>query len=344
MSRYLSHLAALTLSRVEPVQPRLASRFETPVDRSPSGNNGLDVAQESRVFVPPARVQPSTVTATDGSARVERVQPRLSSWFETPVDKGSSDNNGLDVAQETRVSAPPAHIQTSMVTATDRPVAQKVATASADGQAKKESSGQDQPKLVEHTEFIIKKSESPGDQQKLSSGQSFASFNSKVNSEQTNRAAQSVNKPVAQTPYEIRRKDTLPTENIHTLVERVQARFTETTHSEFIIREVAAPDANQKISKLEESPRPAPVKPASIVVRSEQSTVGPITPSRAGAQQISSDHYGTDAIPAPTIHVTIGRIEVRATQAAEKPAVKPRAARNTMSLDDYLNRRNGGKS
>jgi hypothetical protein len=45
--------------------------------------------------------------------------------------------------------------------------------------------------------------------------------------------------------------------------------------------------------------------------------------------------------PAPTIHVTIGRIEIRATPAAPAPA-RPAAPRPPgMSLDDYLRRRDG---
>lgn len=273
MSQYLSHLAALTLNQAEPVQPRLASRFEMPVDRGSSNHNDLDIAQESHVLAP-AYVQPSTVRPTDS------------------------------------------------------PVTHEIAAASADGQAGQDSSWQDQPKVVEHTKFMIKKSELPGAQQKSSSGPGFAS----VKTEQTSRTAQSINNPGAQATYEVR-KDTPPTENLRTLVERVQEHFTETTHSEFVIREVTAPDANQKISKLEESPRPAPVKPASIIVQSGQSITGPNTPSRTG----------TDATPAPTIQVTIGRIEIRATQSADKPAAKPRAAGNTMSLNDYLKQRNGGK-
>jgi hypothetical protein len=45
----------------------------------------------------------------------------------------------------------------------------------------------------------------------------------------------------------------------------------------------------------------------------------------------------------PTIHVTIGRIDIRAVQQA--PVSQRRAAPSnpTMSLDDYLNRRNEGK-
>jgi hypothetical protein len=45
--------------------------------------------------------------------------------------------------------------------------------------------------------------------------------------------------------------------------------------------------------------------------------------------------------PAPTIHVTIGRVEVRAT-GPTAPAPKPRSAPQTMSLDEYLRKRSGG--
>jgi hypothetical protein len=45
--------------------------------------------------------------------------------------------------------------------------------------------------------------------------------------------------------------------------------------------------------------------------------------------------------PQPTIHVTIGRIEVRAVQSTPSPA-KARAATPVMNLDDYLKRRSQG--
>ncbi len=46
----------------------------------------------------------------------------------------------------------------------------------------------------------------------------------------------------------------------------------------------------------------------------------------------------------PTIQVTIGRIEIRATQNTDKTPAKPRTASTTLSLDDYLKQRNGGRS
>jgi len=284
MSRYLSHLAALTLNRVGSVQPRLASRFETPVDMGPSDNNRLDV-QAFQV-------------------------------------------------------APPAHEQPSAVTATDSPVEQKFVTTPVNVQAKKESGGQDHPMIDQPAEFMINKPESPGGLPKPSPVQGMAAFDTKLNTERSTRRAQPVDKPVPQTFYGIR-KDAQPTESAHTLVERIQERFTETTHSELAIREVAIPNATQKTSRPEESPRLAPVKPAGIVVRPEQSTARQNAPSQTSGRFVPS---ATDATPAPTVQVTIGRIEIRATQIADKPAAKSRTANTTMSLEDYLKQRNGGRA
>lgn len=46
--------------------------------------------------------------------------------------------------------------------------------------------------------------------------------------------------------------------------------------------------------------------------------------------------------PEPTVHVTIGRIEVRAVQSSQPSPAKPRASTPVMNLDDYLRRRNQG--
>jgi hypothetical protein len=60
-------------------------------------------------------------------------------------------------------------------------------------------------------------------------------------------------------------------------------------------------------------------------------------------QFVAEQRRGTPAPQqAPTVHVTIGRIEVRATP----PPVPPPKQRTTppvMSLDDYLRQRDGGR-
>jgi hypothetical protein len=119
----------------------------------------------------------------------------------------------------------------------------------------------------------------------------------------------------------------------------VQEHFTETTHSELIIKEVLVADSRKK-----ESPHSAPVKPVSIAVRSEQITRISNIPSQANTQIPASQSGSETPTPAPTIQVTIGRIEIRANQGTEKSVTKPRATNTTMSLDDYLKQRNGGRT
>jgi hypothetical protein len=46
--------------------------------------------------------------------------------------------------------------------------------------------------------------------------------------------------------------------------------------------------------------------------------------------------------PEPVINVTIGRIEVRATPAPQKPSPKPANRPPVMGLDEYLRRRSEG--
>jgi hypothetical protein len=47
--------------------------------------------------------------------------------------------------------------------------------------------------------------------------------------------------------------------------------------------------------------------------------------------------------PAPTIHVSIGRIEVRATPAAKGPVRETAAARPAVDLETYLRQRSKGE-
>jgi hypothetical protein len=58
------------------------------------------------------------------------------------------------------------------------------------------------------------------------------------------------------------------------------------------------------------------------------------------ADNIGKPDYAAES-PAPTVHVTIGRIEVRATPAPPAPAPKPRST-PAMTLEEYLQRRTTG--
>ena len=72
----------------------------------------------------------------------------------------------------------------------------------------------------------------------------------------------------------------------------------------------------------------------------------PVSPVPPRLNPVSQPAFGESsnlrAAEVPTIQVTIGRIEIRATPPAA-PVPKPRPASPTLSLDDYLRQRNEGR-
>lgn len=80
-------------------------------------------------------------------------------------------------------------------------------------------------------------------------------------------------------------------------------------------------------------PAPAPPSPAIVMVQPVVRSA-PLPPAVANGAEAPA--------PAPVIEVSIGRIEVRATQ-APAAAAPVRRASSALSLDDYLRRRGGGR-
>jgi len=64
--------------------------------------------------------------------------------------------------------------------------------------------------------------------------------------------------------------------------------------------------------------------------------------ARASSARLRPDAAAQDA-DEPTVHITIGRVDVRAIPAASAPVAKKPAARprQALSLDDYLRQRGG---
>jgi hypothetical protein len=77
-----------------------------------------------------------------------------------------------------------------------------------------------------------------------------------------------------------------------------------------------------------------------VAVQQSQQRIVPL-PSRLEAKWEDKSYSLQKEKATPTIHVTIGRIEVRATPAPVQNKPKPKA-QDPLSLDDYLRRRNGG--
>jgi len=85
------------------------------------------------------------------------------------------------------------------------------------------------------------------------------------------------------------------------------------------------------------------VRPASL----EPAASAPMTIPFAATSRPAATPTGADAArtPAPTIKITIGRVDVRAVMpAASAPPPAPAQRRPALSLDDYLKRREGGQS
>lgn len=86
-----------------------------------------------------------------------------------------------------------------------------------------------------------------------------------------------------------------------------------------------------------ETGQPAIEQEPAAVVRPQ---VTPIFEDRGESRFARGDRSHTPA--SPTVHVTIGRIEVRAIPSASPSTPTPRAAQPRMNLDDYLRRRGNG--
>ena len=94
----------------------------------------------------------------------------------------------------------------------------------------------------------------------------------------------------------------------------------------------------RKAARAERAPREAVIVPRGAV----QSM--PATPPGPSASRRENRATGSAPTPVPptTVHVSIGRIEIRATPTASKPARSQAPAGPRLSLDDYLKTRNGG--
>lgn len=134
-------------------------------------------------------------------------------------------------------------------------------------------------------------------------------------------------------------------EKTNTLVERVQERFfSETVNNETVLKEhiveSVRPTAHQNFKGIDNEVNKTPT-----IVQSR--FIQPDIPSASKNQsnlQFRAESQITVAAPEPIINVTIGRIEIRATPETSKTTTKNQSAPKTMSLDEYLSRRNGSKS
>jgi hypothetical protein len=123
-------------------------------------------------------------------------------------------------------------------------------------------------------------------------------------------------------------------------------RVIERETKEVFVRDRQARVAGESSNRFDPAPRIADATPAGRIAPSESrpipSAIQPrvellaaVTPERLAVHQ-------SERQVEPTVHVTIGRIEVRAVQQPSQTTAKPRATQPVMNLDDYLRRRGQG--
>lgn len=123
-----------------------------------------------------------------------------------------------------------------------------------------------------------------------------------------------------------------------TIIEKVNTQthehFFEKTISKeisekIIEREIATPDLS-KLKKSQQDNNPLPLAARQPI---QTRMVAPGFPSPRQEQSTESK------VAAPTIQVSIGRIEIRANPAPVKQTARPQTKSSTLSLDDYLKQR-----
>jgi hypothetical protein len=113
-----------------------------------------------------------------------------------------------------------------------------------------------------------------------------------------------------------------------------------------VIREKAIRDESP-LNQASAKSLPTPVAESADTIENSRSKTSPVLVHSRIAPLIETgpEHVRLNqpAIqPQPTVHVTIGRIEVRAVQSSRQPTSKSRAETPVMNLDDYLRRRSQG--
>ncbi|MEK6406956.1 MAG: hypothetical protein AABN34_08340 [Acidobacteriota bacterium] len=348
MNNYLVSIATRTLNPDPPVRPRLGGRFEP---ASPTRELSIDNSEYNR----PAAAKPSQPDSETDRAAIQHAPRQRVTGGEArespsvapepdrapsqqmnlpPVSRGAADGAGLSpslLGREPNQQTPPkAESAQQSVHIEVRPVERLT----------------DDP---EHVRGGSSTSRKPRDEDSARSRstdepalKTFPYRREAVGEERpptgTGRSSETIQPSLSRHDEEdsarpsIKRTQPGIEREIHTVVIREksmleESRLTQPAANLLPVSVTAAPsDAREQSSS----------KGFPIVV---QSRIAPL--AEVGPERLTLNRLG--AYSQPTVHVTIGRIEVRAVQSSQSPA-KPRATTPVMNLDDYLRRRNQGSA
>jgi len=300
MSDYLNHVVARSLNRVETVQPRLASRFESLTSFTGS------VAEQA------ASWEPVAISATSDEIELTQ-QPETPASTIPPIQRSPATNPQ---------TLPIQHLPqpSNLTPLSDRQVHQlPIETFPQTPETNSNSSSRRLPPAPELIESSIQE---PPDRQPLTPilkhqtqtplADSFAAQPNQLVPESAVIQPSVSQQDIPRVPRAVARRTTAP----QPLVPSPRTQTQRTT-----------------------APQPLVPSPRTLST-SITDLVAPVTPSSelsSATTAVSKQQRTTSETPqpSPTIQVTIGRIEVRATPPASPPKRK-RTAPVVMSLDEYL--------
>lgn len=313
MSNYLNHLVARSLNVTETVQPRLPSLFE-PQPGFAGLNTAPDLTLEQLAF----------------TVRSDETEVEAQSQSRMPERRG--------VEQPLELRSPPPNAQPSPTVSQPPPVShffEQTRLASLD----RESSPSSPPPLPQP-----------------SIGSEELQFHPLSRSHPSTTGDQTEATPLRGATEPGGLPVIEPTVVQQVVVERVVEPLAAITPRELPSIQTTHPtELPKRVPQSSSTHLVAPNIPSSVETPetpTQSQALRPPTPGVIVQPQVTSSIHPVaigsaepvePSRPAPTIQVTIGRIEVRATPPPASTQPKPRPASPVMSLDEYLRQRGGGK-
>jgi len=310
MSDYLSDLAARSLASTEVILPRLASRFE------PSPAEGLlNRAAASRIDGPAAGMEDLAEVPTETAMPASRRRmawevdaPRPRSRVESAPGQ-PRDEAGADAAGSRRSPG----LLVSQVGTIIAPTAQAASWLSHSGQP-------------------VERAAKPGDAVSIQPALGAAPPASRQDE------PASLAKP--QVGESVRPPDRpLDMAEVPGLDKRIRSALGDALALE--LGQLSAQDRPMP-SRKDAASQVQPAAPARVITQPQVAIAAPARPAALDGGLAGKLKAQQEPSPAPTIQVTIGRIEVRATPLSA-PVKRGLPPVSTMSLEDYLRSRSGDR-
>jgi hypothetical protein len=307
MSNYLENLIAKSFNRLEIARPRLASRFESLAQRTPQPASEVYAMAQTDVEAAPehqAEAPEQNLAASKlRELRHMRTAKRLPEEPETSVWRGNQQPQGVEQTSPARQAFTPQSTVQNSAAQQSSPESPKAPDRSHKlPEANLQPAG---PQPMQHRQEVLQEAsgKAPGSPQELNLSREPIQSKADV----------IVPGPLQNAPLAIRRPVNEPQAEPHSKTAKV---------AYLPFARQADKDNVQPRAALRLEHQQAPEKLRRAFEKS-------------GSQQAEPQ-------AAPTINVTIGRIEVRATTPPAAQLRKPKPAAPTMSLEEYLRRRDRG--